>query len=62
MHITYDHCIVQFLQQAGGDPEWIQLAVEGIHGSGHSMHLKLNKVEIANLVHGWIQGQESNAS
>lgn len=62
VHVTYDHCTIQFLQQAGGNPEWIQLADKGIHGNGHFMHLELNNLEIAVLVHGWIQGLETNAT
>lgn len=57
-HITYDHCIIEYLKQAGGSPEWIHLADLNITGNGHFMHLELNNLEIAGVVHGWIQGNE----
>ncbi|KAH6690382.1 Alpha/Beta hydrolase protein [Plectosphaerella plurivora] len=54
VHATYDHCVVDFLRQAGGDPEYIKLADLGIKGNGHFFHLELNNLEIAEIVSGWI--------
>ncbi|KAF4546065.1 Alpha beta-hydrolase [Lasiodiplodia theobromae] len=54
-HITYDHCIIGYLEQAGGKPEWIKLGEIGIHGNGHFGFLELNNMEIAAVVHDWIQ-------
>ncbi|KAK2607480.1 hypothetical protein N8I77_006148 [Diaporthe amygdali] len=62
VHITYDHCTIQYLKQTGGNPEWIRLADRGIHGNGHFMHLELNNLEIAVVVDDWIQGNEKNAT
>lgn len=62
VHVTYDHCTIQFLKQAGGSPEWILLADRGIHGNGHFMHLELNNLDIAALVHDWIQRQENSTT
>lgn len=55
VHATYDHCLIQFLKQAGGDPEWIQLADIGIKGNGHFLHVEKNNLEIAAVVLDWIQ-------
>lgn len=62
VHVTYDHCTIQYLRQVGGNPEWIRLAELGIHGNGHFMHLELNNQEVAAVVEGWIQGSEKNAT
>ncbi|KAI3399169.1 hypothetical protein diail_7538 [Diaporthe ilicicola] len=62
VHVTYDHCTIQYLEQVGGSPEWIRLADRGIHGNGHFMHLELNNMEIAAIVDDWIQGNEKNAT
>lgn len=54
-HITYDHCVMTYLEQTGGRPEWIKLGDIGIHGNGHFAHLELNNLEIAAVVDGWVQ-------
>ncbi|KAH8662473.1 Alpha/Beta hydrolase protein [Xylariales sp. PMI_506] len=59
VHATYDYCVIDYLKQTGGDPDWIQLADLGIHGNGHFMHLELNNLEIAAVVEDWIEKQES---
>lgn len=61
-HITYGHCIVDYLRQVGGSPEWIRLKEVGIRGNGHFMHLELNNLEIAQLVQDWIVKQERNSA
>jgi hypothetical protein len=53
-HLTYGHCIVDYLRQVGGTPQWIKLADRGIKGNGHFMHLELNNLQIATLVYDWI--------
>jgi len=60
VHATYDHCLIQFLKQAGGEPEWIQLADIGIHGNGHFMHVEKNNLQIAAVVLDWIKHKVSN--
>lgn len=57
VHITYDHCAVDFLKQAGGKPEWIKLAEWGIKGNGHFLHVEKNNLQIAALVDAWIKGK-----
>ncbi|KAE9961369.1 hypothetical protein BLS_002321 [Venturia inaequalis] len=56
-HITYDHCMVDFLKQAGIEPDWIKLGDQGIEGNGHFLFLEKNNLEIAAVVHGWIRNQ-----
>lgn len=58
VHITYDHCLVNFLKQVGGSPEWIKLGEIGIKGNGHFMHIEKNSLEIAEVVNDWILEKE----
>ncbi|KZL66576.1 hypothetical protein CT0861_04491 [Colletotrichum tofieldiae] len=58
VHITYDHCIVDYLSQVGAKPEWIRLEDHGIKGNGHFMHIEKNNGEIAKLVLSWIRKKE----
>lgn len=62
VHITYDHCAIDFLKQAGGDPEWIKLAAVGIKGNGHFLHVEKNNLKIAALVEKWIQKKTFNGT
>jgi hypothetical protein len=57
-HRTHGHCIINYLKQVGGSPEYIELADVGIKGNGHFMHLEQNSLEIARLVEGWIVDRE----
>lgn len=54
-HAGYDHCIIEYLRQAGGSPEWIKLADIGIKGNGHFGYLEKNSEEIAKVVEGWFR-------
>lgn len=56
-HITYAHCVIAYMEQMGGRPDWILLGDIGIEGNGHFAHLELNNLEIAAVVHEWIQRQ-----
>lgn len=58
VHATYDHCVIEYLKQAGGKPDWIKLQDVGIHGNGHFGHLELNNLDIAGVVEEWIQKQD----
>jgi hypothetical protein len=53
-HITYDHCIINYLEQAGVRTEWIKLGDIGIHGNAHFFYMEKNNLEIAAVVHKWI--------
>lgn len=57
VHITFDHCIVDYLEQVGARPEWIKLADRGIKGNGHFMHVELNNLEIAKVVQDWMESK-----
>ena len=48
-HAPYDHCTVQYLEQAGVHPTWVKLADVGLRGNGHMMMLEKNNLEIAGL-------------
>ena len=54
IHITYDHCQVSFLQQAGVNVTFIKLGDEGIRGNGHFMMLEENSDQIASFVANWL--------
>ena len=57
-HAGSDHCIVEYLRQAGGKPEWIRLAQIGIHGNGHFGYLERNSEQIAKVAERWIRRHE----
>ncbi|KAH7374732.1 Alpha/Beta hydrolase protein [Plectosphaerella cucumerina] len=59
VHVTYDHCTIDYLRQVGGDPEYIKLGDIGIKGNGHFMHLEKNSDEIADVVSDWIKRTEA---
>lgn len=51
---TFGHCIMDYLRQVGGTPEWIKLSDIGITGNGHFMHLELNNLQIARRILEWM--------
>jgi pimeloyl-ACP methyl ester carboxylesterase len=53
-HAPYDHCTVNYLQQAGVKPTFIRLADIGIHGNSHVMMLEKNNKEIAAVIAKWL--------
>ncbi|KAF5564672.1 fusarubin cluster-esterase [Fusarium napiforme] len=55
VQITYDHCVINNLKQAGGKPEWIKLADWGIKGNSHFLHVEKNNMQVAGIVDAWIQ-------
>ena len=57
-HATYDHCIVNYLRQAGGKPDWIKLWEIGIKGNGQFGYLEENSDQIAGVVERWMLNQE----
>ncbi|OLN97873.1 putative secreted lipase-like protein 2 [Colletotrichum chlorophyti] len=59
VHVTYDHCLINYLKQVGGQPDWIKLGDIGIHGNGHFLHVEKNSLEIAEVVKEWIEEKES---
>ena len=55
LHVTYEHCQVSFLQQAGVKVNFTVLAEEGIRGNGHFMMLEKNSDQIALFITRWIE-------
>ncbi len=56
IHVTYDQCTVQFLQQAGVKVNGTYLPDVGIRGNGHYCMLEKNSDDIAEYIYDWIQG------
>lgn len=53
-HAPYDHCTVQYLQQAGVTPTWIKLADKGVRGNSHMMMVEKNNKESAAVIKDWL--------
>jgi pimeloyl-ACP methyl ester carboxylesterase len=53
-HAAYDHCTVNFLNQAGVTTEMLRLDDIGITGNGHMLMLEKNSLEIAAQIESWI--------
>ncbi|KAE9367685.1 alpha/beta-hydrolase [Stipitochalara longipes BDJ] len=41
-HITYDHCVMNYLNQVGVNTNWIKMADVGVHGNARFGYLELN--------------------
>ncbi|KAK5048375.1 hypothetical protein LTR84_006045 [Exophiala bonariae] len=54
-HAGFDHATVAFLRQAGVSCDFIKLEDIGIHGNGHMQMLELNNLQIAAVLHRWIE-------
>ncbi len=54
-HRVFDACIPKWINQAGGDAEFVRLEDHGISGNGHMMMLELNSDDIIEFIHEWIQ-------
>lgn len=57
VHITYNHCVVDYLRQAGVTVDWIRLSEVGIKGNGHFLYLEKNNLDIAHVALQWIEQQ-----
>jgi hypothetical protein len=49
----YDHCNVQYLEQAGVAVDFIKLVERGISGNGHMMMMEKNSADIAAVIGEW---------
>lgn len=58
-HAGFDHATVAFLKQAGVACDFVKLEDLGIKGNGHMQMLELNNLEIAAVIHGWIEDKFS---
>jgi len=54
-HRVFDGCIPKWINQAGGNAEFVRLEDYGITGNGHMMMLELNSDDIIAFIHGWIE-------
>ena len=50
----YNHCNVEYLQQAGVPVTFIRLADIGIHGNGHMMMIEKNSDQVAKVIADWL--------
>lgn len=55
IHVTYDRCQVEYLQQAGVNVTWILLEQIGLLGNGHFGMLEKNSDAIAQYIEKWIR-------
>ncbi|TPX07241.1 uncharacterized protein E0L32_010835 [Thyridium curvatum] len=60
-HSVYDWVTVLFLEQAGVDVSWMELAKYGIRGNGHLCFLETNSDVIAANIDSWIQSYVASA-
>lgn len=54
-HITYEHCVIQYLEQVGVNATWIKMADVGVHGNAHFGFLEKNNVQYFKVVEKWIK-------
>lgn len=54
-HRIFDHCLANWLNQAGVDTEYVRMEEVGLPGNGHMMMLELNSKEIAEYIHSWLE-------
>ena len=57
IHVTYDQCLAQFLDQAGVSVNYTKLADVGIRGNGHFLNVEKNSDEIAGFIQGWLESE-----
>jgi pimeloyl-ACP methyl ester carboxylesterase len=53
-YAPYNHCTVEYLEQAGVAVTFLKLADIGIHGNGHMMMMEKNSDQIAQLIAEWL--------
>lgn len=54
-HRIFDHCLANWLNQAGVETEYVRLEDVGLSGNGHMMMLEQNSKEIAEYIHSWLE-------
>jgi pimeloyl-ACP methyl ester carboxylesterase len=54
-HYIFDHCLANWLNQAGVNTEYVRLEEVGLPGNGHEMMLELNSKEIATWIGDWLR-------
>jgi pimeloyl-ACP methyl ester carboxylesterase len=53
-YASYNHCTVEYLEQAGVRPTHIRLADIGLKGNGHMMMMERNSDQVAGVVADWL--------
>jgi pimeloyl-ACP methyl ester carboxylesterase len=53
-HRIFDHCLADWLNQAGVRTEYVRMEEAGMPGNGHMMMLELNSKEIAQYIGAWL--------
>jgi len=53
-HRIFDHCLADWLNQAGVQTEYVRMEEAGMPGNGHMMMLELNSKEIAQYIGNWL--------
>jgi len=53
-YAPYNHCTVDYLEQAGVHVDFVKLEEMGIRGNGHLMMLEKNSEDIAKVVGNWL--------
>ncbi len=54
-HRIFDHCLANWLNQAGVETEYVRMEDVGLSGNGHMMMLEENSKEIAEYIHSWLE-------
>jgi len=54
-YAAYNHCTVEYLQQAGVNADHIRLADVGLKGNGHMMMMERNSDQVAGVVADWLE-------
>jgi pimeloyl-ACP methyl ester carboxylesterase len=54
-YAPFNHCTIQYLEQAGVQADYIQLADIGIRGNGHMMMMERNSDEVAEVIYEWLE-------
>lgn len=54
-HAGYDYCTVAYLEQAGVNVQFVELASRNITGNGHFMFLEKNNLDIAEIALGFFE-------
>ncbi|KAH8649353.1 hypothetical protein BX600DRAFT_419518, partial [Xylariales sp. PMI_506] len=61
-HATYDHCVIQYLNQVGVATEWYKLQDLGVKGNAHFGYMELNSVEYFKAVESVISNLTASSS
>jgi pimeloyl-ACP methyl ester carboxylesterase len=54
-HRVFDHCLANWLNQAGVATEYVRMEEVGLTGNGHMMMLERNSAEIAQFIGNWLR-------